>query len=402
MTADRCVLIASDALVDANLVKELLDDDFPNIAISTYPDLAIKDFIDHKPSLLVLAFKSITQAQDYYLGLYRNSPLLQSCPHRTVLLCTKDEILRAYELCKSGRFDDYVHFWPMSFDAPRLHMAIRGALRDLDRTITETRRSDELLAHAGQISQLDSRLGQHIASGSQRMDVVDNSLKTAEGTILTALNAFAENFSAHSSSEPAQPRDRTDIQREIERIKAENVEASLASVSGAMQSVRQWSDTIKDDLAPQIAAASALQEMAEESRPYILVVEDDVFQHRVLRIALKDLGAAIGISVSGADALASLQVRRPDLILMDFNLPDMEGADLIRQIKAVEQYSNIPVIMVSGRQERNVILECKAVGAVDFVLKPFERDTLLSKVRRWITDTDAASTPEAGQRPRKD
>jgi CheY-like chemotaxis protein len=216
------------------------------------------------------------------------------------------------------------------------------------------------------------------------------------------LNAFAENFSAHSSSEPAQPRDRTDIQREIERIKAENVEASLASVSGAMQSVRQWSDTIKDDLAPQIAAASALQEMAEESRPYILVVEDDVFQHRVLRIALKDLGAAIGISVSGADALASLQVRRPDLILMDFNLPDMEGADLIRQIKAVEQYSNIPVIMVSGRQERNVILECKAVGAVDFVLKPFERDTLLSKVRRWITDTDAASTPEAGQRPRKD
>jgi FixJ family two-component response regulator len=39
---------------------------------------------------------------------------------------------------------------------------------------------------------------------------------------------------------------------------------------------------------------------------------------------------------------------------------------------------------------------------VDFVLKPFERDTLLSKVRRWITDTDAASTPEAGQRPRKD
>ena len=354
MTADRCVLIASDALVDANLVKELLDDDFPNIAISTYPDLAIKDFIDHKPSLLVLAFKSITQAQDYYLGLYRNSPLLQSCPHRTVLLCTKDEILRAYELCKSGRFDDYVHFWPMSFDAPRLHMAIRGALRDLDRTITETRRSDELLAHAGQISQLDSRLGQHIASGSQRMDVVDNSLKTAEGTILTALNAFAENFSAHSSSEPAQPRDRTDIQREIERIKAENVEASLA-------------------------AASALQEMAEESRPYILVVEDDVFQHRVLRIALKDLGAAIGISVSGADALASLQVRRPDLILMDFNLPDMEGADLIRQIKAVEQYSNIPVIMVSGRQERNVILECKAVGAVDFVLKPFERDTLLSK-----------------------
>ena len=400
MTAGDPILIVSDSLGDANLVKELLDDDFPNIAISKDPDLAVRDFTGHRPRVLVLAFKSIAQAEDYYLGLYRNSPIVQNCSHRTVLLCTKDEVLRAYELCKSGRFDDYVHFWPMSFDAPRLHMAIRGALRDLDRSITETRRSDELLAHAGQVSQLDSRLGQHIASGSQRMDVADNSLKAAEGTILAALNAFAKNFSADSLNEPARPGDRTDIRREIERMKAEEVEASLASVSGAMQSVRQWSNTIKDDLAPQIAAARALQEIAEETRPYILVVEDDIFQQRVLRIALRDFRAAIGFSASGADALASLQVRRPDLILMDFNLPDIEGVDVIRQIKAVEQYSNIPVIMVSGRQERNVILECKAVGAVDFVLKPFERDTLLSKVRRWIADTKSASTPEGGDRPR--
>ena len=402
MTAGDYILIVSDSLWDANLLKQLLDDDFPNIAISTDQNLVVRDFIGHEPLVLVLAFKSIAQAEDYYLGLYRNSPLLQDRPHRTVLLCTKDEILRAYELCKSGRFDDYVHFWPMSFDAPRLHMAIRGALRDLDRSITETRHADVMLAHTGKVSQLDSRLGQHIASGSQRMDVADNSLKTAEGTVLAALSAFAEKFSAHSSKEPARPIDRTDIQREIETMKAEEVEASLASVSGAMQSVRQWSNTIKDDLAPQITAARALQEIAEESRPYILVVEDDVFQHTVLRIALKDLGAAIGISASGADALASLQVRRPDLILMDFNLPDIEGVDVIRQIKAVEQYSNIPVIMVSGRQERNVILECKAVGAVDFVLKPFDRATLLSKVRRWIADTKSASTPEVGDRPRLD
>ena len=185
-------------------------------------------------------------------------------------------------------------------------------------------------------------------------------------------------------------------------MKDEKIETSLASVSGAMQSVRQWSNTIKDDLAPQITAARAVQEIAKEGRPYILVVEDDVFQHTVLRIALKDLGAAIGIAASGADALASLQVRRPDLILMDFNLPDMEGVDVIRQIKAVEQYSNIPVIMVSGRQERNVILDCKAVGVVDFVLKPFDRATLLSKVRRWIADTKSASAPEAGDRSRVD
>ncbi len=385
MTTGDHILIATDSLGDANLVKEVLDDDFPNIALSTDQNLAVRDFIDHEPRILVLAFKSIAQAEDYYLGLYRNSALLQNRPHRTVLLCAKAEILRAYELCKSGRFDDYVHFWPMSSDARRLHMAIRGALRDLDRKITQMRRSDKMLTQAEQVSQLDSLLAEHIAGGNQRMDKADSSLRTAEGIILAALNAFGQKFPAHGANEPVRSKDRTDIQREIERLKTEELEPSLASVSGAMQSVRQWSNTIKDSLAPQIDAARALQEIAEESRPYILVVEDDVFQHTVCRIALKDLDAALGFSASGVDALASLQVRRPDLILMDFNLPDMEGAELMRQLKTVERYSNIPVIMVSGRQERTVVLECKAAGAADFVLKPYDRDTLLFKVRRQLT-----------------
>jgi CheY-like chemotaxis protein len=398
MSASDQLLIASDALADANLVKQLLADEFSNVEISTDPTLAASDFAGQQPRVLILAFKSITKSEDYYLGLYRNAPLVHARPHRTVLLCSKDDVRRAYELCKGGRFDDYVHFWPISFDAPRLHMAIHGALRDLERTATDARRSDDLLVHAKTMSQLGAHVGQFVAKGTHQLDVADDSLKSAEISILAALDAFSRKLSVRRSGRSGESDDSGDVEREIQRVKTEEVENRLASVAGAMQSVRQWSSTISEDLAPQIAAVKALQVIADEIPPHILVVEDDLFQHKLLQRILGDLHATVVFAKSGAEALATLQKHRPDLILMDFNLPDMRGVDITRQIKAVDRYSAVPVIMVTGRQERSVVLECKAAGAVDFIVKPFERDTMLSKIRHWlqVTGPARATQPRIG------
>jgi DNA-binding response OmpR family regulator len=69
---------------------------------------------------------------------------------------------------------------------------------------------------------------------------------------------------------------------------------------------------------------------------------------------------------------------------MDLDLPDVQGIDVTRQIKSVERYSSVPIIMITGHNEKRLVLECRAAGAEDFVVKPFERDVLLSKVRRAL------------------
>ena len=88
---------------------------------------------------------------------------------------------------------------------------------------------------------------------------------------------------------------------------------------------------------------------------------------------------------SGHDALSALRQRPPDLIIMDVNLPDINGIEVTRRLKSTGEYAEIPVIMLTGQSERDVIMSSRSVGAIDFVVKPFDRDVLLKKVSRRLT-----------------
>ena len=79
-----------------------------------------------------------------------------------------------------------------------------------------------------------------------------------------------------------------------------------------------------------------------------------------------------------------LRKRRPDLILMDVQMPDIDGVELTRRLKASEAYAGIPVIMLTGQSEKEVIVDSLGAGAIDFVVKPFDRDTLLKKVAHHL------------------
>lgn len=129
--SSAAILIATDNPTDAEQVRELLAEEFGKIFTTTNADKAAADFERHRPGVLVLAFNSVEKAERYYLGLYRLYPMVQQIPHRTVILCGKDEVKQVYDLCRKHYFDDYVLFWPMTYDMSRLAMTIHHALREL-------------------------------------------------------------------------------------------------------------------------------------------------------------------------------------------------------------------------------------------------------------------------------
>ena len=112
------ILIASNSATDATLVKKLLNDEFEHVFMSTHPDEAPEDFDRTQPDVLILAFGSLEKSKRYNLGLFRQSKEIHRKPHRTIILCNKEEVQRAYELCRDEIFDDYILFWPQAHDAP--------------------------------------------------------------------------------------------------------------------------------------------------------------------------------------------------------------------------------------------------------------------------------------------
>jgi CheY-like chemotaxis protein len=92
-------------------------------------------------------------------------------------------------------------------------------------------------------------------------------------------------------------------------------------------------------------------------------------------------------AAGGVEALSILRKTRPDLILMDIMMPDMDGREVLRQMKTVPRLANIPVIMITGKGEKSIVTESLKAGATDFMVKPFVRDTLLGKIVKVLRGT---------------
>jgi CheY-like chemotaxis protein len=88
---------------------------------------------------------------------------------------------------------------------------------------------------------------------------------------------------------------------------------------------------------------------------------------------------------NGADAIKTAVERKPDLILMDINMPVMDGVESLRRLKAEPGTREIPVVMVTTRGEAVNQERCRELGCDEFLTKPLERDRLVETVRRILT-----------------
>ncbi|NLL79782.1 MAG: response regulator [Clostridiales bacterium] len=115
----------------------------------------------------------------------------------------------------------------------------------------------------------------------------------------------------------------------------------------------------------------------------ILVVDDDSAN---LMLAHKILGGIYRIAAanSGAAAFKYLENNRPDLILLDVNMPQRSGIEAIEKLKTDERYSSIPVIFLTADKSAETETKCFQAGAVDFVGKPFVPEILRSRVKRTL------------------
>lgn len=113
----------------------------------------------------------------------------------------------------------------------------------------------------------------------------------------------------------------------------------------------------------------------------LLVVDDDIAMTKLLKTLLELEGFEVMTAVRGADAQHLAAATPPDLFLLDFHLPDMEGVELVQVLRAMPQFANTPIMVVSGRY---VEPEVMAVGASAFMMKPYDTGELSSKMRELI------------------
>jgi len=371
------ILVASDSTVDAVLVRTLLMDEFGEIALSVNPTKATADFHEHQPDVLVLAFKKVQHAEDFYLGLYRLANGKPMHRHRAVILCTKEEVKLAYGLCCRGLFDDYVLFWPVTHDVTRLQLSVHHALAALKATSSDDPNlAATCAAQAARLRDLEALLADQIARGQEHLDSTDRTLAGAQRDIGAALDGLSAR--ALHNDEGAT------VAADIARCKSELVLPELQKVGASLQPVAQWAGGVRQAIAPVLEAAHELDELATRNLRDVVIVDDDEFQRKVTAQILESEGYRIKVAANGSEAIGLLARMGADLVLLDYLMPDMSGLDVLARMKADQRLGSIPVIMITGNSERAVVLDSRKLGAADFLVKPFDRQTLLGKIARVL------------------
>ena len=129
-------------------------------------------------------------------------------------------------------------------------------------------------------------------------------------------------------------------------------------------------------------------------KPLILIVEDEPAQVEVLRYNLEDKGFRVSTAPSGEDALILVEEEEPDLVILDWMLPDISGIEICRRLKAQPRTKSLPVIMLTARGEEADRVRGLENGADDYVVKPYSPIEMIARVQAVLRRSHPELTKE--------
>jgi two-component system, chemotaxis family, chemotaxis protein CheY len=114
----------------------------------------------------------------------------------------------------------------------------------------------------------------------------------------------------------------------------------------------------------------------------IMTVDDSASMRQMVTFTLETAGFEVVQAVDGRDALAKLQGRDIHLFLADLNMPNMNGIELTRQLRALPEYKFVPIVLLTTESQADKKQAGKAAGATGWIVKPFEPEKLVAIVRK--------------------
>jgi PleD family two-component response regulator len=377
------ILVVSDQKAEAESLLAQVAHDYPDVSASYDADHYVTDFERVQPDVLLLVFKSIENAQNYYLGLYRFGTAAQQHSHRTIVFCEKGQVKKAFELCRKQYFDDYVLFWPSPYDGSRLSMSIHVALRELKQSRGRSTNEHQLRDYANKLKELAQTLDQRLTQGGHEVESVAVQLARDGEHLGATIERLLDRITHGGLEDAVTIRDAQKLESEFKALVANEIGPLVASSRAAVDPLRLWASEMQRESSMRLGQTQTMLKALAVSTRRILVVDDDDFSQKMIGRILEREGYEVACAESGTEAFSLVRKVRPSLILMDYMLPDQDGVEITRKLKQWEDYASIPIIMLTGMSSRDTVISSLAAGAVDFMAKPIKSSVLLAKIRKY-------------------
>lgn len=116
----------------------------------------------------------------------------------------------------------------------------------------------------------------------------------------------------------------------------------------------------------------------------VLIVEDEVILLEILKIRLEKENFSIVTAESAKDGIIKAMAEKPDLLLVDIMMPEMDGVEMIKIIHSTSDFKHVPIIVISALGRESDIKRAMDAGAEDYIVKPYTFDDLIKRMRKLL------------------
>jgi len=364
------IFLICDKDNDIGRLKDLVGID--NIFVFTAMVNVGPEFASRKPDILIFSCRDLSVAERLYFDLFKSTSLSEKFNHRSIVLCNDKDSQRAYTLCSKGYFDDYVIFWPEVHDRYRIQIIIQHLLHDLEKRVNQDMSLiNRLMSQVRQLAGVDDVIEKQIKQGSEFIAGLKNEIASAQIEISKTIENTQKSKGWIASM--LSSKNKVDA-KEVTEWNFQNIDKS-------MKPLDNWVNDFNDDLDSHLQTIKSIDSIARQIKRRILVIDDDEFQ---LKIAANILSQKNEYQVECVSdwhlGLNILNDYIPDLIIMDYKLPEVSGLELLLNITEDPRFSHIPFIMSTGTTDVDVVNTSFTAGVSAYLVKPYKRKALLAKV----------------------
>lgn len=353
------------------------------IAISD-PDQIVTAFDELEPQILLLASMEASKAEGYYLNLYRNSQKIQTTVHNTLLVCKAKDAEFAYQLCLRRVFDDYVIIRPL-FDPFRLTISIRNLLA-AQKMLDQSNELHQQMASIRSSTLAKNQLIQESLSGGASVSAqLSQSEEQLNQRVQKKFLDLAEQMTSHAYNGVVQVIDQAALNERLSRFSQQNLSGEISTAFKKPQTaLDQLLKRSRASHGAQTQASTELDAWLNSIPTRILAVDDDPIFLEILTRMLANEGFEVLSATNAVEGLRTAIQLRPAAILLDYEMPEMSGLDFVARAKASPHLCRVPIIMLTGRAERETVRHAVTAGVSDFLIKSSPKEVILQKLRARI------------------
>jgi CheY-like chemotaxis protein len=377
------ILIVGDSDEELDEVKMHLDIGYSKIYSTTDEEVATSLFEEKRPALLMLDFSTLEDAERFYLQLFHNCEHIYEIPHQTTVFVTRRELDQAYELCRREIFNDFVITRPL-ISEHRMRLSVAQALEKRSLRLGIQHGQILLKRLAGQIEHMRNDFQGLLQQSEGLRDKNRIGNQSLFNSIEQRLNVFRDSLMGPSMHSIVNVLDPAALTKQFEQLQRSDLQAELEQHHGKMdEALSAWTSNLESNLHLLEQAANTVREQ-QKQEPTILLIDDDAMQRQMLGDILEEAGYVVQTAASGAEGLGKLLHEQPALVLLDYEMPELDGMSLLKKVRATEEIKELPIIMLTGHSEKEVVRACLGAGANDYLVKPVGHERLLERVGRVL------------------